>query len=82
MDITPTDLDYPFYTFSNSIPDDCEDLSFAYHVIFHELGDVNSITAICNDIPCDCCPFTCKEGVGRHTILTDFARKHFPEHQI
>lgn len=73
----PEHLDFPFHTFSFTVPEDI-DLSFSYHVIFND----ESSRGLCNDIPCNCCPFTCKEGKGRQEQLIEFARKHYPEHQI
>jgi len=77
MILEPSDLDYPFYSFSHVIPEDI-DLSFAYHVIFFN----NNARGLCNDICCNDCPFTCKEGNGRQEQLIEFARKYYPEHQI
>lgn len=73
----PEHLDYPFYAFSHTVPEDI-DLSFSYHVVFQD----NHVRGLCNDIFCGDCPFTCKEGEGRQAQLIEFARKHYPEHQI
>jgi len=81
MNVEPTDLDYPFYAFSFKVPDDI-DVSFAYHALFSEKADGPYASAICNDIPCNCCPFTCKEGIDRQAQLLGYARKYYPEHQI
>lgn len=77
MTLTPDDLGFPFYAFSYNIPPDA-DLSFSYHVVFH---DTNT-RGMCNDIPCSICAFTCKDGINRQQELIDFARKFYPEHQI
>ncbi len=73
----PEHLDYPFYVFSHVVPDNI-DLSFSYHVVFFD----NTARALCNDIFCNDCPFTCKEGSDRQVQLIEFARKYYPEHQI
>lgn len=77
MIVEPSHLDFPFHVFSYKIPDNF-DLSFSYHVVTHN----ESARGVCNDIPCNCCPFTCKDGIGRQEQLLAYAKKYFPEHQI
>lgn len=73
----PEHLDFPFYAFSNEVPADM-DMSFSYHVVFHE----GNARAICNDIPCNCCPFICKDGIKRQEELVAYARTYHPEHLV
>lgn len=73
--MTPADLPFPFYAFPNTASIGDTPLAFAYHVVINT--DVNR--AICNDIPCTICPFSCKQGHDRTAVLTTFARQHYPE---
>ncbi len=76
--ITLASLPYPFYVVSNPDHLDQYDLSFAYHAIL----DSGNNRATCNDIPCQSCPFPCKDGKHRQATLIEFAKTHFPEYAI
>lgn len=73
--MTLDDLPFPFYVVSNTADLDTMDLSFAYHAFIRD----GKARAMCNDISCQVCPFTCKQGENRQEVLLDFAKSQFPE---
>jgi hypothetical protein len=74
----PDELPFPFHVVSNTAHLQDIDTSFSYQV--HINNDESS--ALCNDIPCSVCLFSCKEGADRYKVLTDYAKEHFPEFLI
>ena len=79
LDKKPSELEFPFHVYSNLEQVD-EDLSFSYHVLIN--NDKNIAVAMCNDIPCSICEFSCKEGKNRQEVLIEYAKKNFPEMMI
>lgn len=73
--MTLDDLDYPFYCVSSAEQLNEIDTSFAYHVLISD----KKVRALCSDIPCVSCPFTCKQAENRQETLIAFARQEFPE---
>lgn len=76
--MTLADLKYPFFVVA--VPEQLKnyDLTFAYHVLLSD--DRNR--AMCSDIPCQLCQFSCKDGTNRQEVLTLFAKSEFPEFAI
>ena len=73
--MTLDDLQFPFHCVANTDHLLKLDTTFSYSVWLNDDG----ARAICNDIPCQICPFPCKEGKDRQQVLVDFARENFPE---
>lgn len=80
LDKKPSELEFPFYVYSSSEQVDEDDLSFSYHVLIN--NDKNIAAAMCNDISCSICEFSCKEGKNRQEVLIEYAKKNFPEMMI
>lgn len=76
--LTLDTLNYPFHVVSNSAHLMDIDTSFSYHVLLTE----DKAYAMCNDIPCSVCQFSCKNGTNRNKILVEFAKVNFPEMRI
>lgn len=76
--MTLADLDYPFHVVSNTDALQDIDTSFSYQAYIQD----NKARAMCNDIPCQDCPFTCKLGEDRQDVLLAFVKENFPEFQI
>ena len=76
----PNELEFPFHVFSNEEQTQDEDLSFSYHVLIN--SDKNIAVAMCNDISCSMCEFSCKQGKNRQEVLIEYAKKNFPEMMI
>ena len=75
LDKSPDELEFLFHIFSHTDQMEDKDLSFSYHILF-----VNDMTIpMCNDIPCSICEFSCKQGENRASVLTEYAKKYFPE---
>lgn len=73
--MTLDDLPYPFFVVATPEQLASYDLTFAYHVL---LGETKT-RAMCNDIGCQLCPFSCKDGENRQEVLIAFAKANFPE---
>lgn len=78
MTLTLDDLGYPFHCVVDSSQLDDLDTTFSYQVIFSP----SKTRAMCNDICCESCAFSCKDAVNRQQVLIDFARREFPEFQL
>lgn len=76
--MTLADLEYPFFVVATPAQLENYDLTFAYHVLISD----NKNRAMCSDIPCQLCQFSCKDGVNRQEVLIAFAKAEFPEHLI
>jgi len=78
----PNKLDYPFHVFTKAEQLVDEDLTFSYHVLVTSTEDNTTYSAMCNDIPCQICEFSCKNGEDRQNILISYVKAHYPELEI
>jgi len=93
LDKKPHELEFPFHVVVTEKQLAEIDTTFSYHVLLAEkeisvdidendepIKEYHNVAyAMCNDIPCQICPFSCKEGKDRNKILSEYAKKHFPE---
>ena len=73
--MTLDDLPFPFHAASDASVFADMDLSFSYHAHIQD----GKVRALCNDISCTVCPFSCKDGKDRQAVLAEFAISQFPE---
>ena len=76
--MTPADLNYPFHVVANTDALQDIDTSFSYQAYIQG----NKARAMCNDIPCEDCQFSCKLGEDRQAVLLAFVKEHYPEYLI